>query len=220
MKTRTAAALIRQGRNADARALSPEVIPVRSPSATSAQLDLSSFYTRAPSDFHFAELQPGLHEFDGVVFDIRGSVILAGMSHLHRGATDPNTARGITVGDTVTSVHVLQATIYETSEGTRVGRYVLRYADGESRELPIRYCEDTRNHWSGLDVAFDRGIEAKNGKTVWQGKDRFAQSGGATIRLFKRTYANPRPTVRLESIDFETTMTACSPILLGISVEK
>ena len=74
-----------------------------------------------------------------------------------------------------------------------------------------------RNHWFGS--ISDREFEASHAKVVWQGKDRYAASLGATIRLYKRTYENPRPDATLNTIDFETTMSSCSPFLIAITVE-
>jgi len=44
-------------------------------------------------------------------------------------------------------------------------------------------------------------------------------ANGAGFRLFKRTWDNLRPEVEVESFDFTSTVTKCSPFLIALTLE-
>jgi hypothetical protein len=56
-------------------------------------------------------------------------------------------------------------------------------------------------------------------EVAWTGDNEAAQSQGATLQLFKWTWANPRPEVKLESLDFVSAMTPCAPFIIAITAE-
>jgi hypothetical protein len=221
-----AVGLLNQGRASQALALDPEVLAKRSPNAPGSALDLGLFYTRRldDSDSNFGndgptDFTPGLQTLGGVQFDVRGAIHLRGLSALAFCSTSyPAEAPPIPINDRVSRFHMLQLAFFDTTEGTLIGRYVLRYADGDKRELPIRYGIDVRNWWQGTLVG-DRAAEADVATIAWRGEQRNAKMEDASIRFFKRTYENPRPDVEVTSIQFESTMTPCSPVLLAITVE-
>src|SRR5262249_23979188 len=95
-------------------------------------------------------------------------------------------------------LHMLQYTVFETTDGSLVGRYVLHYRNGERRELPIRYGIDARNFWCGEDFG-DRAKAVSEATVAWEGRQRHATAAGATVRFFKRTYENPLPEIEITS---------------------
>jgi WD40 repeat protein len=215
--------LIDQGHVIEAQEFAPDIVPVRPQEATGQQLDLTAFYNSAlgfaelNASAQFHELIPGLHRFDGILFDVRGMVELAGVPALHRGRPLPLKKSGIPVKARVQRFHMLHTTGYETAEGTLIGRYTINYLDGGVEQLPIRYGEDVRNQWFGgiADAVFD----AKAATVVWRGNHPYATRFNATLRLCKRTYENPRPDQDVVSIDFESTLSSCSPMLLAVTIE-
>lgn len=217
-------ALISQGRQAEARAIDPFPLPARSSEATPVQLNLEPFYNGrldafgSAKDSVFQDLQPGLQSLGGIWFDVRGCIELSGLARLHAIGPLPGQAAGISVRMRARRLHLLHATGGETADGTLIGRYVLHYEDGSRSELPIRYGEDVRNYRYG--GGSDRVSEVRHATAVWHGRQRLAQTGGSTIRVFQRTYENPRPDVPIATLDFESTMSSCSPILLAITVEE
>jgi WD40 repeat protein len=222
-----AGGLLNQGRALEALATDPDVLPLRSSAAPPGSLDLSHVFNRCLSGPNgvldhgeeLVRLEPGVQTMGGVQFDVRGAIMLGGLAELFMdGFLDPTNAPTIPVNRGVSRFHMLQFAYFETTEGTPIGRYVLHYADGENRELPIRYGPDIRNFWYGTQSG-DSVAEASGAVVVWRGESRNASGNGASIRLFKRTYENPRPNVEVVSIGFESTMTPCSPVLMAVTVE-
>jgi hypothetical protein len=83
-------------------------------------------------------------------------------------------------------------------------------------ELPVRCGIHTRDWF--LNPAVE-DAEAPLAQIVWRGANRLARAVGCDIGLFKCTYENPRPEVELESMEFQSTLSPCSPALVAITVE-
>src|SRR5262245_21171670 len=79
----------------------------------------------------------GLQEFGGTSFDVRGIVGCGGLCPGWR--FFPALSRNIRVGIKCHLIHCLQATLFESRSDVQVGTYVLRYADGQTEELPLVY---------------------------------------------------------------------------------
>jgi hypothetical protein len=107
-------------------------------------------------------------------------------------------------------MHFLHATGWSEQDGTEIGRYVLHFADGQTRPIPLVYGEDLRDWVVGSKP--DQGVIRAT--VAWTGTNVFN-----AIRLFKTTWENPAPAVRLETIDFVSAQTACSPFLIAITLE-
>ena len=102
-------------------------------------------------------------------------------------------------------------------DGVQVGSYVLHYADGERRELPIVYGRDLANWWFwGIPKS---SIESGGAVAAWVGQKPEAAKNGAGICLYKSTRENPRPDVELVSIDFVSSMSFAAPFLVALTVE-
>ena len=104
-------------------------------------------------------------------------------------------------------LHVLHATNWsEKGSDVRIGTYVLKFADGQSAELPLIYGKDIRD-WG---MAEHKG-GLPNATVAWTGP------GG--LRLFRRTYENPRPEVEVATLDFLSTNQTAAPFVVAITVE-
>jgi len=217
-----AIALLALGRAREAQEVFPDILPARPPQAGPEQLDLTAFYNqRIEDDDYFnlegmPDLKPGLHLLGGTPFDVRGVIHLGGVASLLDCNRFPTKTPPIPVHRRVQRLHTLQFCAYDTTWGTLVGRFVLRYADGSTSELPIRFGIDTREWWLKRDTD---DAEAPVPEPVWRGANRYADGLGFDIGFFKRTYANPRPEVEIESLEFQSTMSACSPAVMAITVE-
>jgi hypothetical protein len=148
----------------------------------------------------------------GVAFDVRGIVQLLGRDLERRRDDLPRACRGIQVGQACQSLHFLHASRYGESvaDGTRIGHYVLRYADGEEQILPLIYGEDLRSWWA----LPHQPRPASHATIAWSDDDPHGP-----MRLFLRTWQNPRTTVPVESIDFVSALTEAAPLLVAITVE-
>jgi thiol-disulfide isomerase/thioredoxin len=195
-------------------------IPSRPADATLEMVDLTDFYHAALKEtWHpgaegndMATLPSGVQELQGVRFDVRGIVQLNGGGMMDmKGKPYPRRVQGIKIGRKCERFHFLHSAGWAVDDGTVVGRYTIRYADGSSQPLPIIYGEDVRDWWVGADKV----IELKNSQVAWQGQT----SNGNAVRIYKRTWENPSPEREVTSIDFGSTMTRCAPFLLAITTE-
>jgi WD40 repeat protein len=199
------------------------VLP-RDPRATASQIDLSAHYNRSlvkggffgSIEYDLSELPRGLREFGGTLFDVRGIVGVGGLCPTGREWREwPPQVINIRVGAKCRTLDFLQATICEVEKEVRVGSYVLHYADGQTEELPLVYGKDLRDWWT----LAGEPKETPNATVVWTGNTPAAAANGQTIRLWKRTYENPRPDVEITHLDFVSAMAFPAPFVVAITVE-
>jgi WD40 repeat protein/serine/threonine protein kinase/tetratricopeptide (TPR) repeat protein len=202
-----------RGRESAADVLLALGIPQRDPQAHSALLDLSSHYNLSLEDeivqywngklgkHDLAMLPRGVQVLSGVPFDIRG-VIQVGCT---RSRVKIDQATGIPVNQECRALHFLHAAEDLLNDdapvGKRYGHYTVQYVDGESEIIPIE-----KNRSIGLLFA----QEKKGGDSViaWTGLNEATIEAGGSIELFKLSWPNPRPQVRIQSIGLEFTRTA------------
>jgi WD40 repeat protein/serine/threonine protein kinase len=187
--------------------------PVRDPKAGPQQIDLTPHYNLGLQELDLRGLATGLQLFGGVRFDVRGIV------HLKSQARDYNYPRQVNVfrvGQKCTRLHFLQATSGDDQPERQVGKYILHYADGEIRELPIVYGQDLANYWFRGAPAIKQSASAI---TVWTGMNRDAAQNLESICLYQSTRENPRPRVELVSIDFVSSIAQAAPFLVALTVE-
>ena len=54
---------------------------------------------------------------------------------------------------------------------------------------------------------------------AWTGHNAAVRAEGASLRLYRTTWANPRPEVQLREIRYESARTTAAPFVLGLTVE-
>jgi len=206
---------------ADSSSLNLSLIPTRDPDAPRELIDLSAFYNATlGEDWHrqvsgndLAHFPPGIHSLAGTDFDIRGIVQL--------GSSDPNASRfpsrieGIAVNRSCVRLHFLQASGWTGASGTRVGRYVVRYADGETVNIPLVYGVNTEDWWSPIDSL----TELTQADSVWLGANRASLSLGEALQLYRLTWKNPRPDTEIVSLDFISAMATPAPFLVALTAD-
>jgi WD40 repeat protein/serine/threonine protein kinase len=189
--------------------------------ATARQIDLSAHYNRSLAKGGFlgsiendlSQLPQGLREFEETLFDVRGIVAVGGLCP--DGREWPPEVMNIRVGAKCRTLDFLQATIFDVQSEARVGSYVLHYVDGQATELPLVYGKDLRNWWT----VPGEPNETPNATVVWTGNTPLAAANGKTIRLWKRTYENPRPDVEIAHLDFVSAMAFPAPFVVAITIE-
>ena len=196
--------------------------PLRNPQTPPELLDLSAFYEYDMSWFlgsrHRGRLSTFLQEVrqnSGVEFDARGFVALSGNGTGVGDVIKANrqSVTNIPVNRLCTRLHVLHSASSGKGVGTRIGSYILRFADGKSEELPIIY---------GVHVRSRR--DAKNSEPVtsaiigWSGVSDKPEAG-TKVTVYKATWVNPRPSVQIKSLDFVSAMSESAPLLLAITAE-
>ncbi len=198
-------------------------IPTRDPLAGPYQVDLTNYYGTSLDDDWFNhpghdlhDVPQGLKSFGGVLFDVRGVIVLAGSSSLAvSGLALPEAVMGIPVGRKGKAVDFLQAAAFVGSApGLKIGEYVMHYENGETRTADLIYGENELDWW--VNPAEGHVTKADE---VWSGSNAATRRRGMKTRLIKFTWMNPMPEVTIKSIDFVSSLTTSSPMLVAISVE-
>ena len=192
-------------------------IEPRAPEATPRELDLTTAYTDPldtnPSgvnpDYNLSTLTKGLVTLDGVRWDIRRMVVLRSKMQSPK-YVHPVKAADIPVGQSCRRLHFLQACSWTSPNGTKIARWILHYADGETRELPVIFGEDVRDWGQDIKVV---GLP-KNGREAWCGRPREKD-----IRLYHRMYENPRPDSEIATLELVSEQSDSAPIVVAVTVE-
>jgi hypothetical protein len=198
-------------------------IPVRSEKATADMLDLSNFYCYALDDeIHakpgntLSEIPHGLQSFNGISFDVRGVIQLAGSHSLEiTGVVYPEAAKGIPVNRKCWRLHFLQASAWVPDDGKlQIGRYLIHYVNGESRSIPIIYQENVADWWVKPNETPPTRAEI-----AWEGSNPRTKPLGFFIRFYHFTVDNPLPDVEIQSLDFVSEIVRSAPLLVAITIE-
>ncbi|MCL4181375.1 MAG: hypothetical protein KJ072_27010 [Verrucomicrobia bacterium] len=195
----------------------------RSPEADARLVDLTAHYNGALDETwhqgglnnnHLADLPTGLQTFDGIPFDVRGIVQIAGVQAARELRVKfPSEVNGIAVGQRAQRIHCLHACGWPSPQGTTIGSIVLHFANGETREIPIVYGRDVQDWWMNEPVAADSGLHV-----VWQGQNH-ASPSGPPVGLYRSTWDNPLPDQEIASIDYRSAMANSAPFLIAITLD-
>jgi len=194
-------------------------IPTRLPQAPAECVDLTEYYNAAllqtwhpgmPNN-SLDMLPPGLLQLGEVVFDVRGIIQLSGRDLRNAGGRYPEQINGIKVGKLCRQLHFLHAAGWHSPDGTRIGSYVVHYADEQEQIIPVVYGEDVRD-WNGSN---DMSTEVPHGQVVWSA----INNAGLHVRLFKTTWVNAMPEKEIVSIDYSSAMANAAPFLVGLTAQ-
>jgi hypothetical protein len=191
----------------------------RSCEATPDQVDLTGFYGASLDDDWFNHSSHDLHDVPkgiqsmaGTKFDVRGLIVLGGSHSMEiTGLALPEAVCGIPVNRAGKRIHFLQACGFSAPHGTKVGEYVIHYANGETRVVPILYGVHTVDWWLS-DIVTEARI-------AWIGSHAAARLQGLQTRLVKQTWENDLPEVTVTAIDFVSALADPAPFLVAITVD-
>jgi hypothetical protein len=198
-------------------------IPRRDAQAGANLVDLSLFYNAGLDEDwdglarnNMAALPRGVQTLAQVEFDVRGLIQLTGTELQARlGNRYPASVAGIPIHRKFARLHALHGTGWWADEAAmRIGAYTLHYADGRQFELPILYGQDVQDWWH-----YRERWDVSRATVAWTGSNPAVRAYNGDLRLFKRTWDNPRPEVEVESIDFTSAVTRCSPFLIALTLE-
>lgn len=199
-------------------------IPPRDPATPAACLDLSSHYNGSLDESwqqggmannDLWALPRGRQQFHGTVFDVRGVIQLAGRDAREQLSVDfPEKVENIRLERPCRRLHFFHATAWPESDGTRVGEIIIHYADGESMEIPIRYGWEVSDWWTT-----DGQATVRKSQVAWKGRNRATAGAGVFLQLYKSDWENPRPDVRIDAMDYRTTMSRSAPFLIAVTAE-
>jgi hypothetical protein len=174
-------------------------------------------------DFHgtqfpgnnLASVPQGVQTLEEVKFNI-GEKLIQLTSTQDTVADMPEKVEGLKVDAKLARLHILHATAWGTDDGTLIGEYTVNWDDGTSVTVPIEYGKDVLDWWCHADSG-----EPTRGKVAWKGENDGAKTLNATIRLYLTTWENPKPDLKIKSIDYSSTkQTQAAPFCVAITGEK
>jgi hypothetical protein len=175
---------------------------------------------------NLAELPAGEHVFAGVPFDVSGSVQLMGGWLKRYKKTYPTEVSDIPIERKCTRLHLLHGHgfITHTNFGTVVARLVIHYENGSSNHLDLVAGENAFDWWYPL---FKTGIPerllrmAPGTERAWTGSNAHIRQWqpDLSLILYKTTFENPRPELKVASVDYVSTETITCPFMVGLTVE-
>ena len=228
--------LVRQGQTGEAirtrsearkKTLKGRVVP-RDKELPAKYIDLTAHYNAALNEDPYLEatrqpyfsesfeaLKPGLDDYAGVSFDVRGLIVLHGVQTELRQqvARLVNGVQGIPIGQSARAVHLLHGTSwgFRVPHGTVIGKYNFHYKDGSAQSVDIRYGEHLLDWFLRKKRTASEATLAHSHRSV--------QEADRQIGCYRMTWTNPKPDVPLSHIDFESYRTEASPFLLGITLD-
>lgn len=183
-------------------------------------------YDRADNDLR--ALTSGTLVLSNVTFDVRGVVVLRrstmrGYPWRWHWEQHPVQVEEIPVKKTLRRLHVLHGVMQGdytqgAEEGTEVGHYALRFADGSQAQLPIVLGRHAKHWWA--EATEENSFQPlPEGTVVWTGSNPNAKDAKATLRLYLTSYKNPHPEKEVVSVDYVEAMALAAPFLVAMTVE-
>lgn len=151
----------------------------------------------------------------GVEFDIGEGVIQLSGKYL---PDKPKQVADIPIGRAVNTLSFLHATgwgaalpgdPFRVEDDTLVGWYELRYADGMVARVELRYGRDLRDWWVKQRIPSNTSVA----QVGWRGRNAASNE----IQLYVSTWANPRPSIKIDAITFVSAATVAAPFCVAIT---
>jgi hypothetical protein len=172
---------------------------------------------------NLSELKSGVRTFEGVSFKISDKFLSLGSRVEKR---FPTKIEDIKIDQAAKRIYFLHATGYGSygepgavtfvADDTKIGEYVIHFADDTTVSVPIVYGQDVRDWWN-----WDKPFGVTRGKIAWSGMNLFSRQQGQKIYLYLATWENPKPDVKVSSIDYvSTATTAAAPFCIAITAES
>jgi hypothetical protein len=178
---------------------------------------------------NLAELPQGrLKLEDGTEFEIGPKCVVLNGKH----APDrPVHVDGFNVREKITGLQILHACGWGAfggkadpvghyqEDGTLIGHYRVNYEDGDWEIIPIVYGRDVRDWWG----VWDKLKPTTQAKYGWRGTNAHLKTRAEArpfpqpLRLFVTTWKNPKPTVRVVSIDMFSAKEVAAPFCVAIT---
>ncbi len=161
-------------------------------------LDLAKFCNATTNILHNENGKVyGRCVFDGVPFQVSGTVRLYGQTQAERGDKRPVSAKGLRIGRTFDDLYVIHYAMWPDADGQTIGYLCLNYDDGTESILPIRYGVHLRD-WYNLPSYEKEAVKDPHTTVCWR---RPPAEYKAPIRLFKSRLANPSPQKVVKTMD-------------------
>jgi len=139
----------------------------------------------------------GLHVFNNVPLQIDGAMYLWGSGG---GADYPKKIRDIPLSEIFETLYLYHGSYYGSPPGTPVCDVVFRYVDDTSVTNRLFYETDILD-WYAPGGTRVKGPSGTNSKVAWIGQLTTGNGGIQQLRLCMTAIENPKPTVKVWSID-------------------
>jgi len=183
-------------------------------------IDLTDFYGKASGtegDDWFSHpdwkiVPKGLQTFDGIVFDVSGTLLLRSknMPQLKQAV------RGIPIKRKCRYIHLLHGLGYGDKDGVTIAVMEIYYTNGKKREIPIIIGVHVRNWWKEKTETVST-VSDPLSDVAWSGQGTYPPPERASVRLFRSTFQNPMPDDPIAHIDFVSGNTGAIPCIVSLS---
>ena len=176
-------------------------------------------HDRDPNN-NLAEIPAGHQIMDGVRFNVADLIVLASAQDAAKAYNPyPVSVEGIPVNRLFREVHLIHGTTGSADEQALVAKLVLHYVDGSTADLDIVYGEQVYDWWFKGQGTSQLSL-AGNTKVAWMGENKAARRKGYKIRVFETSFPNPKPSVRVETINYVSALAPTSaPFLVAMTAE-
>lgn len=167
----------------------------------------------APDD-NLGELEPKVHDVDGIPIEVRSKYIQLG-GHMVPGC--PDGVKGIVVNDKAGKVHFLHGCTHTYPEhGATVATYTFHYEDGSQEVFPVISGRHLHHWHCGKDLP----RPATRATLGWRGSNPAMTKKNYYVELFLCSWENPHPEKTISTIDFERGLRPFpAPFCVGITCD-
>jgi hypothetical protein len=166
----------------------------------------------SPRDRPFG-LESGRIQIAGEEFDVRGYLRVSDAPEAEKEGSWPRQSSPVGIGRHVTGFSTLLSAIPPRGSvrGLECGRMRVRWADGEEVEVPLRLGVEVGGWHGSVGDAL-----VGNAKVAWEGLSEVSEASQCLIRLYRYSWANPRPKVAVESVWWKASAGGGSLRVLGV----
>jgi len=175
-------------------------------------------------DNNLVELPSGIHTFGGVVFSVEGRIQLLGRNLIKSGKRFPVIVKNIPISRQCARIHLLHGASAVRTLDEKIARLVLHYKDGSQTEIAVMAGQDVLDWWGPIyntDGGDERNTTSPGTELAWAGSNPWIKKRAPeySLRLYRSTFANPRPDLEISSIDYVSTLSEAAPFLLGLTID-
>jgi hypothetical protein len=152
--------------------------------------------------------------FAAIPFDVSGIIQLSSPRALIFRQNFPERVSGIKVDAGCKNLHLLHGAGWNSAADTTIATLTLNYADGDKRNIPIVYGKHVFDWLENQEEPSDESTSV-----AWTGATAVTKAAGTELRLYKTTFANPKPGATIASVDFISAGKYAAPLLLGLTLE-
>jgi hypothetical protein len=179
-----------------------------------------------PGESALAELPRGIHTFGGVSFAVNGRIQLMGRALLKANRIYPLIRKNILISRKCSRIHLLHGASHAAYMDETIAKLVLHYSDGSTGEIAIVSGAHLLDCWGPIyttPVIREPLAPGSPGtELAWVGNNAGDPQTPPLMaaRVYKSTFANPRPDLEISSMDYQSALTEAAPFLVGLTLEK